>query len=56
MDHTSWLTPGHASAPNVWYAGTSPQGLFRSDDGGVTWDPLPGLNDNVRYRAWMGSA
>ena len=39
VDHTFWLTPGPASEPNVWYAGTSPQGLFRSDDGGVTWSP-----------------
>ena len=31
VDHTFWLTPGHASEPGVWYAGTSPQGLFRSD-------------------------
>src|SRR5690242_19393086 len=38
VDHTFWLTPGHADEKNVWYAGTSPQGLFRSEDGGVTWD------------------
>src|SRR6267142_409531 len=40
VNHTFWLTPGHASEPNAWYAGTSPQGLFRSEDGGVTWKPL----------------
>lgn len=56
VDHTFWLTPGHASQPNVWYAGTSPQGLFRSEDGGVSWNPIPGLNDNMQYREWMGSA
>ena len=39
VDHTFWLTPGHASERNTWYAGTSPQGLFRSEDGGVTWAP-----------------
>ena len=55
VDHTFWLTPGHAIEPNAWYAGTSPQGLFRSDDGGVTWEPLSGLNDDPRYRTWMGS-
>jgi photosystem II stability/assembly factor-like uncharacterized protein len=54
VDHTFWLTPGHASEPGVWYAGTSPQGLFRSTDGGMSWTPLPGLNDDPRYRAWMG--
>src|SRR5690349_4928666 len=35
VDHTFWLTPAHASEPGVWYAGTSPQGLFRSGDAGV---------------------
>jgi photosystem II stability/assembly factor-like uncharacterized protein len=54
VDHTFWLTPCHASEPDAWYAGTSPQGLFRSEDGGVTWEPLPGLNDDPQYRAWMG--
>lgn len=54
VDHTFWLTPCHESEPNAWYAGTSPQGLFRSEDGGSTWDPLSGLHDDPRYRAWMG--
>jgi photosystem II stability/assembly factor-like uncharacterized protein len=55
VDHTFWLTPSSAKEPNVWYAGTSPQGLFRSDDGGVTWEALPGLNEDAQYRSWMGS-
>lgn len=55
VDHTFWLTPGHASQPGVWYAGTSPQGLFRSDDGGETWAPFSPINDDPSYRAWMGS-
>lgn len=55
VDHTFWLTPGHASEPGVWYAGTSPQGLFRSDDGGVRWEPVNGLNEHPQYRKWMGS-
>ncbi len=54
VDHTFWLTPGHASEPGAWYAGTSPHGLFRSEDGGVTWKPVPGLNDDPKYRGWMG--
>lgn len=33
VGHIFWLTPCHANEPNSWYAGTSPQGLFRSDDG-----------------------
>ncbi len=55
VDHVFWLTPGHASEPNAWYAGTSPQGLFRSDDGGVTWKPFSAINDDPQYRTWMGS-
>ncbi len=55
VDHTFWLTPGHAAERDSWYAGTSPQGLFRSEDGGVTWPPLPGVNDNAQLREWMGT-
>ena len=33
VDHVFWLSPGHSSEPGVWYAGSSPQGLFRSEDG-----------------------
>lgn len=55
VDHTFWLTPGHASERGTWYAGTSPQGLFRSEDGGATWTPLPSVNDDGQFRAWMGT-
>lgn len=54
VDHTFWLTPGHASQPGVWYAGTSPQGLFRSDDGGVTWQGVAGFNAHKDRKAWCG--
>lgn len=55
VDHTFWLAPAHSSEPNVWYAGTSPQGLFRSEDGGITWSPFSSINDDMQYRKWMGS-
>ena len=55
VDHSFWLTPGNASEPGVWYAGTSPQGLFRSEDGGVSWAPFSCLNDDPLYRKWMGT-
>lgn len=54
VHHTFWLTPAHANEPNVWYAGTSPQGLFRSEDGGITWAEFSGLNNDPQYRAFMG--
>ncbi len=55
VDHTFWLAPGHASQPGVWFAGTSPQGLFRSEDAGVTWAPFSSINDDPQYRKWMGT-
>ena len=47
VNHTFWLTPCHANEPNAWYAGTSPQGLFRSDDGGDTWEPCSAINRQI---------
>lgn len=54
LDHSFWLTPGHASEPGVWYVGSSPQGLFRSEDGGDTWKGVAGFNDNPMYTQWTG--
>lgn len=54
VGHVFWLTPGHASEPGVWYAGTSPQGLFRSRDGGVTWEGVAGFNAHPNRTKWFG--
>ena len=55
VDYVFWLTPGHPSEPGLWYAGTSPQGLFRSNDSGATWEPFSYINEDPQYREWMGS-
>ena len=55
VDHTFWLTPAHANEPGVWYAGTSPQGLFRSEDGGQTWEGVTGFNDHPNITALVGT-
>ena len=47
-----WLTPGHADEPGAWYAGGTPQGLFRTDDGGDTWTPVSGWNDHAKWIDW----
>jgi len=54
VDHTFWLAPGHPSQPGVWFAGTSPQGLFRSADGGATWSGVEGFNAHPQRKAWCG--
>jgi photosystem II stability/assembly factor-like uncharacterized protein len=54
VDHTFWLTPGHASEPGAWYAGTSPQGLFRSTDAGASWTGVAGFNEHPQRKAWCG--
>ena len=52
VDKVFYLAPGHAEEPGVWYAGAVPQGLFRSEDGGDTWDPVPGWNDHPMWETW----
>lgn len=54
VHHTFWLTPGHASRPGHWYAGTSPISLFESEDSGTTWTPVSGWNDHPMAEKWVG--
>ncbi len=52
VDFSFHLAPGHPSEPGVWWAGTCPPGLFRSDDGGVTWVEVEGFNRHPMYPKW----
>jgi hypothetical protein len=47
-----WLSPSTADEPDVWYAGGTPQGLFRTEDAGETWDPVAGWNDHPEWKTW----
>src|SRR5829696_3426709 len=47
-----WLSAGHPDEAAVWYAGGSPQGLFRTDDGGDTWESVSGWNDHPEWPTW----
>src|SRR5262245_33003389 len=46
VEQVFFLAPAHASEPGAWYAGTTPEGLFRSEDAGDTWEPVAGFNEH----------
>jgi len=52
VDHTFWLQPSTGDEPGVWYAGTSPPALFRSEDAGRSWQPVAGFNDHPMWSTW----
>lgn len=47
------IEPGRPSEKNVLYAGTAPAGLFRSEDGGKTWDEVKGLTNHPTRKYWQ---
>jgi photosystem II stability/assembly factor-like uncharacterized protein len=60
-DATPWnveliwaLAAGGAGEPGTLWAGCLPAGLFRSDDGGVTWALCRALWEHPKRREWMG--
>jgi photosystem II stability/assembly factor-like uncharacterized protein len=53
VKYSFWLTACHQNEPKAWYAGTCPQGLFRSDDGGDTWAPVAGVNENPAFTPFI---
>ena len=50
------IRPGRASERGVVYAGVDPAGLFRSEDGGVTWSEVRGLNRHATRSKWNPGA
>ena len=49
------VEPGHKSQPGVVFAGTQPAGLFRSEDWGVSWQPVEGINRHPNRKYWTGT-
>lgn len=47
-----FLASGHARQKGVWYCGTSPAGLFRSEDGGKTWSGVAGFHERPHWWDW----
>ena len=50
------IRPGRPAEPGVLYAGVDPAGLFRSEDGGVTWAEVKGLNRHATRSQWQPGA
>jgi hypothetical protein len=47
------IEPGHASTPNVVWAGTEPTALFKSEDRGETWTLNKALDDVPSRKEWV---
>lgn len=47
------IAPGLPQEEHVVYAGVEPAALFRSGDGGRTWEPVKGLNEHPHARTWQ---
>ena len=52
VNHIFTIVPGHDEEPSSWYIGTSPQGLFKSNDNGKTWKSVNGFNKNPKWEDW----
>jgi hypothetical protein len=47
------IEPGHASTPNVVWAGTEPAALWKSEDRGETWKLNTALDDQPSRKEWV---
>jgi photosystem II stability/assembly factor-like uncharacterized protein len=50
------IEPGRASEPQVLYAGVAPAALFRSTDGGQTWNEITTLTEHPSRPRWHPGA
>jgi photosystem II stability/assembly factor-like uncharacterized protein len=50
------VEPGLADEPDVLYAGVAPAALFRSSDGGNSWELNEGLNNHPTRSQWQPGA
>ncbi len=50
------IVPGRTSEPNVMYCGVEPAALFKSTDGGDTWEPDRGLMFHEHQPKWQPGA
>jgi photosystem II stability/assembly factor-like uncharacterized protein len=50
------IEPGRVNEKNVLYAGVAPAALFRSDDGGKTWEEIKSLSEHPTRKHWHPGA
>jgi len=50
------VEPGHADEPSTLYLGVDPATLFRSDDGGESWEPVRGILEHPTRDRWNPGA
>jgi photosystem II stability/assembly factor-like uncharacterized protein len=48
-----WVFSSHQG---ILYSGVDDAGLFRSEDNGLTWEPLPALNEHPSRKNWFPGA
>lgn len=47
------IKPGRESEPNVFYCGVEPAALFKSEDGGESWNFVEGLHNHEHRPRWQ---
>jgi photosystem II stability/assembly factor-like uncharacterized protein len=56
LDRIWHIEPGHANEPGVLFAGVAPAALFRTDDGGQSWNEVPSLTKHPTRERWHPGA
>jgi photosystem II stability/assembly factor-like uncharacterized protein len=56
LEKTWHLEPGHESQPETLWLGGAPGVLFRSQDSGRTWKPVPGIVEHSSRERWNPGA
>ncbi len=56
LDRVWHIEPGREEQPDVLYAGVAPAALFRSQDGGATWQEMKGLTSHPSRERWQPGA
>jgi photosystem II stability/assembly factor-like uncharacterized protein len=56
LEKTWHVEPGHPDRPGELWLGAAPGALFRTDDGGATWQPVAGILEHPTRERWQPGA